>query len=496
MRVRKGESKIKTLFICLMITMLGLFSSNAEAVDVDFHGYFESNLILRDVDGFQYGFMDHVNAIQQRNTLKFDVDVGNIDYGLVRNIKFDKIHLTYRGAYDSIFDLREDAYDGITKVKKDRFLYAKDDIRFENGLREATVDLSYQGTAGKSFLRLGSQLVSWGEGPPLTILDVVNPSDNSFQMFFLNPDDLKIPLWMARYNHSLPDMGPVKLNIDLLYVPDVRPQQFGPLDSSMQAPYSNITLKSMAAFAVKETVNQDRKEFGAQVSSKIGPYLDLAAVYYEGINDAPAVVLEDWVGPAPKTANFTHPWTRTYGATFAYYVQPPVDIIVSGEFGMTEGKPVSLPGTAPDMTMGPGGILYAKTFRQKDVMSGMVGVSKAFWWKWFSDSMINVSLKYQQTRIQGWEPVFDRSSNSEVGHYINAALSWDWFHGSVAPLLYATYDTTGTWNARAQVQWKIDTHWYAFLQTMAFFGNKDAKSPFSSMINTVGETTFKIGYQW
>ncbi|MFH2047254.1 MAG: hypothetical protein ABIK92_19170, partial [Pseudomonadota bacterium] len=85
--------------LCFLVAlaMLGFFSPIAAAqMATSFHGYLESNIVLRDVNGAQYGFFDQTEAVQQRNTLKFDVDIDpDIDMGPFR---VEKVHLTFRGA--------------------------------------------------------------------------------------------------------------------------------------------------------------------------------------------------------------------------------------------------------------------------------------------------------------------------------------------------------------------------------------------------------------
>jgi len=124
------------------------------------------------------------------------------------DFKFDKAHLTFRGAYDTIFNMRYDEYKDIRKERLNRFTYGLYDIEYEADLREASVDFTYEGDYGAGFLRLGRQLVSWGETAGLTILDNINPADNSYQMFFLNPDDLQdTPVDGAVQLQHAPDDG-------------------------------------------------------------------------------------------------------------------------------------------------------------------------------------------------------------------------------------------------------------------------------------------------
>ncbi len=52
------------------IAMILLFCPvNGQCLDVSVHGRAESNLVLRDNDGFESGIFDHTKAVQWRNTL-------------------------------------------------------------------------------------------------------------------------------------------------------------------------------------------------------------------------------------------------------------------------------------------------------------------------------------------------------------------------------------------------------------------------------------------
>lgn len=494
-------NSVKWPVAAVMFVICCLQISIALAFYTEFHGYVESNVILRDTNGFQYGFFDKTDVVQQRNTLKFDLDVfPELTFGSEANtFGFEKVHFTYRGAYDSIFSLRDDAYGKIRNTGPSRFDLGKDDIKFENDLREASVDLTYTGAASKSFLRLGRQLVSWGEASGITIIDKINPPDNSYQMFFLNPDDLKIPLWMARYNHSISPSPNFGLNFDFLVVPDVRPQRFAPLDSSMAAPYA-FTFQSLKGLNVIEDVNTNQTQWGGRITANFGSYSSVALSYYEGINSGPAIELRNWVvNPAlrravPTTAAFTHPWIKTYGATFNSYI-PPADLVFKGEFGLTQDSPVNLPGSAPDVTVGSGGSILGKTYRLKNLGQGMLGVDKNVWMKWLSNVQVNLGVQWIHNHIYDWETVFDASSTKQDIDLVSFQANWTWWNGRINPLIFIIYDTQGTAMTNVQVKWTITKNWYTAVMAQAFWGDQNAKSSYAPLIGT-SELTYKIGFQW
>jgi hypothetical protein len=484
---------IKKLVVLILAVMLWFPLSSAHAVEVEFHGYFESNLILRDTDGFSNGFMDNVDAVQQRNTLKFDVDVYLRQQ--LGPISLDKVHLTYRGAYDSIFSLT-DRYDDVRKeYRPTKWDYGLNDIKTENDLREATFDLVYDGF-GYGFIRPGRQIVQWGQSSPLTVVNIVNPADNSFQMFFLNPDDLKIPTWMVRTNYSLPPMASVNLNFDLLWVWDTRPQQFAPLDVSKDAPYAFV-FEGLGPLPVAEEFARSRDEFGAEITADIGADASVSLMFYSGINDTPAMELGDLVflpGPpfiAPTRVFFTHPWTKTYGGEFNWYLSPPFDLVLKGEFAHTKDAPLGV--VVPTGMVDGRLIMYELT----DMNKWMLGIDKNVWMHWLSNSMVNLGFMYMGRHVDDWEDAWDDTGTiEEFNHVLGFNMNWYHLSGKINPMIFVMYDTEGCWMTRAQVKWVINKNWYAFIQQQSFYGDTDNKGQFASMIDVIGELTFKIGFQW
>ncbi len=538
---------ICTLLARGLTILLATASSLATPPDVqpityEFHGFLESNLIARDTSGFQNGFLNDVELVQQRNTLKFDVD-SHIRCR-VGDFSLDKAHLTFRGAYDTIFHLRYDEYKDIRKDSPSRFDYGLYDIEYEADLREATLDLTYDGQYGSGFFRIGRQIVSWGETSGLTITDNINPPDNSFQMFFLNPDDLKIPLWMARLNYDLPKLGFLRVNFDLVAVPDVRPQQWAPLYGNFDAPYVSIHpfrdffgppslfLKELGlgplveqGFTVpvlldwldadiRESVDTSQTEWGGRLMLGIGTSLTICGSYFEGISDTPGFEFGDFrplelfpgiALPAPAQVKLVHPWTRTYGGSFSWVVPPPLDIIVKGEFGRTENVPVFLPVSALDLRVGPSLPIEdwaIRGYTLKPVNMWMLGIDKDLWARWFSSSQINAGIQWIHKQICDWEEKLEESHLTKRNtDYFSLLLNWYWFHGNINPMIFALVDTQMVAMVQTSVHWNISKHWYAKASVQTFLGksgwtSNDIKSEFAPFVSTAGEATAKIGFQW
>lgn len=541
------QPRLRTLLagffpILAFMTVISATAPNTQALTYEFHGFFESNLIARDTTGFQYGFLENVELVQQRNTLKFDVDT-HIRYS-IGDFSLDKAHLTFRGAYDAIFKLRYEEYKNIRKETPSRFDYGLYDIEYEMDLREANLDFTYDGHYGSGFLRLGRQIVSWGETSGLTITDNINPPDNSFQMFFLNPDDLKIPLWMARLNYDVPKTGFLRVNFDLVAIPDVRPQQWAPLYGNFDAPYVSIHpfrdffgppslfLKELGLGAaveqgltvpvlldwldadIRESVDTSQTEWGGRVMFGIGTSLTICSSYFEGISDMPGFEFGDFrpfelfpgvMLPAPARVKLVHPWTRTYGGSFTWVVPPPLDLIVKGEFGRTENVPIFLPVSGLDLRVGPTLPIEEWAIRGytlKPVNMWMVGIDKDVWARWFASSQINVGVQWIHKQICDWEDKLEDSHITKRNtDYFSLLLNWYWLHGNINPMVFALVDTQLVAMVQTSVHWTISKHWYAKASVQSFFGKSDwksnaTKSEFAPFVSKAGEATVKIGFQW
>ncbi len=239
------------LFMAILVSAgICLDADYSYALRTSFHGRLQSNYVVRDTNGFQNKFMDSVTCSQWLTELKFDLTI-RPEKMTYANVSLEKIFLSYRGSYDAVFDVT-DKWDDVRDKSPGDFELGKDDLKVENDLREAFVDfVSEFGSQQSIVLRLGRQIVQWGEADGFNVVNIINPQDNSNKMFFDKPDDLAIPLWMARLDYSTGMIGPFNsIDLQLVAIPDIRPHQFAPLNASSTDPYSHNN--APYAFGFKE----------------------------------------------------------------------------------------------------------------------------------------------------------------------------------------------------------------------------------------------------
>jgi len=71
-------------------------------------------------------------------------------------------------------------------------------------LRECYLDWQL---TGKHSLRIGRQIVIWGESMTTRVGDVIHPDDTRFTFAFANLEDTRIPLWMVKGNSDFDSFG-------------------------------------------------------------------------------------------------------------------------------------------------------------------------------------------------------------------------------------------------------------------------------------------------
>jgi hypothetical protein len=63
---------------------------------------------------------------------------------------------------------------------------------------------------GPAFIRVGRQILAWGETDVFRLLDNINPLDDSFGGFFIALDERRLPIEMVRGSYRFGDFGPLQ----------------------------------------------------------------------------------------------------------------------------------------------------------------------------------------------------------------------------------------------------------------------------------------------
>lgn len=156
---------------------------------------------------------DHHGLAVWRSTLQLEADL--------RVTEWAELHSVIRLAYEPRYDVDKYANDGsqFGRWKLPRGEYNEPDSTSEI-FRE--VWLRADVAPGQS-LRIGRQIVNWGESLAFRVADVINPNDGRFSIFFLDPQETRIPQWMMRGYHDFPTL-PLSPAIEWVALPPLDPK--------------------------------------------------------------------------------------------------------------------------------------------------------------------------------------------------------------------------------------------------------------------------------
>jgi len=160
---------------------------------------------------------------------EFDHELGQLvsngfgPLALLNNLPFKirglKYHLVYRGEYDGVYDWGPSEFRtaqqfktlppnpataGVLDVGA-----ARDRLRSIASTRHRLFQAYVEGKVGDLFIRIGRQIVSWGETDGFRLLDNINPIDSSFGGFLIPLDERRVPLDMLRLQYDIGTYGPI-----------------------------------------------------------------------------------------------------------------------------------------------------------------------------------------------------------------------------------------------------------------------------------------------
>jgi len=203
-----------------------------DTTNLGLSGNIESQTLVR------HPQIDDLQLVQNRNTLRLRADWDWLDNGRLLDrvdlpfLKDWKTVLLYRGVYDSFYDIQpgdrqhgQERSDDLVGGRVSDFSNSRrEDLKFENDLREAYMDLRFARIP--LFLRLGRQQVVWGESDYFRLMDIWNPIDVRWHLQQEQSwDEIRVPLWLMKAVWEFGDVGPLQdLYTELVYNPgDYRP---------------------------------------------------------------------------------------------------------------------------------------------------------------------------------------------------------------------------------------------------------------------------------
>lgn len=231
-------------------------------------------------------------------------------------VKRLEYHATFRGEFDGLYDWGPREYSTATEFFKVRaannpisFVHtekdkpggqevvdvaeARDILRKHTTNRQRLFQLYANADFGRMFVRIGRQILSWGETDGFQLLDHINPLDSSFGGFLIPLDERRVPLDMVLGNLYLGDFGPISemylegfaaLSNEVGYIPGT------PAGSSWALPGLGAPSNATFVFAVAPPATLRNFRGGLQLKFNAFDATFSLAHYYT-VFDTPALQL-------------------------------------------------------------------------------------------------------------------------------------------------------------------------------------------------------------
>jgi len=185
-------------------------------------------------------------------------------------------------------------------------------------------------------LRLGKQIVSWGETGFERMVDNINPVDLRGNLNPAYPDfaEIKRGLWMARLFFTPMDQ-PMDLTYELLVIPDFEPNRQWPAGYHLNhpavaelLPFYDQQFRGMYRDAHQDDWN--KPEIGIRIRGFLAGF-DWTLSYFHHRNDDPIIkrnrglqVFQSMLGLFPLDGAYEYPWMETFGFT----LNKPIDVTI------------------------------------------------------------------------------------------------------------------------------------------------------------------------
>jgi hypothetical protein len=352
------------LGLLMLAACLYFTAGTAQAVelfdgDVVVHGKISEQLLMRAHDTRDWELYDY-NVFNARSTLKLET--------MYHAFKGPEYQVNFYGVWKQFYDAADHidgnyrrylewAAQGTDKAVNEERSYSS----FRDICRELYGELN-----GPMFqVRLGKQIVSWGETGFERMVDQINPIDQRGNLNPAYPDfaEIKQGLWMGRFFFTPPDQ-PMDLTYELLVIPDFQPTILNPVGYHNTHPRAFNSLKNPnemyeAYYRDAPDGSFSKPEWGGRIRGFLAGYDWTLSYFNHRVDDGvlgPDRALKQGIGPALGSTRFTrnadlrfmhlnnlyplsnvyrYPWQQDVGFTVNKPVDVRIPIIPGTDLAMT-----------------------------------------------------------------------------------------------------------------------------------------------------------------
>ncbi len=502
-----------TLKLLLLSVFILVFSSSRseariELLDGDLiiHGKISQQILMPTKDQKQrYGDPYNYDFFNFRTTLKLEA--------LWHAYKGDSVWISAYSVWKNFYDMAHDIDSGYNKtLRKYSGTRGKKELRSYDTFRDICRELYVQFDHNLVNLRLGKQIVAWGETDFERMADIVNPVDMRGMLNPAYPDfaEIKRGRWMARLFMTPPNM-PADMTFELLVIPDFVPTRLWPVGYHMFRPWAfnafrNANDQFLAHYRDAPT-HWNSPDIGFRVRGfTLG--FDWTLMYMHHRSPDPLVrtgkaIESVWpalTGIGRAKGVYTYEWMHTLGATFNRPVNVRIPLIPGTTLAMS-GNVLRFEGIW-QMSKKANQITPDNNVRitSYDRYAFVVGWDTRIFLPWITPKFRNKHLTSSTQVFMEWVP--SRSRNDAIfpwvtyrqkGHHWNTItqmFSYELWHGRIIPAVYAAYHTTqGSYYYAPALAFKPTFGWTFMVRYIDYEG-------FTDQINRMDSITFEITYEF
>jgi hypothetical protein len=520
---------------------------------------------------FRHPDVDKWSIIQQRNVvrvrLEYDWITDGQAFGTLAVPWIRRAHFValYRGVYDSVYDFqpgpRQEVFPYRGRAGRDGKLSdltqgAAHALRFESIFREAYSDIEFDQIP--LTLRLGRQMIVWGESDNLRMLDRANALDTTWHSGGLGMetwDELRIPYWTIKGSYSFGKVGPlVDTFLETYWVPGHwvpvksgfapgRPWGFPATNPFVGSPTGgNFKLLNDTVLGRKGDYDKDPGD-NSQVGVRVGAmtpqgltftfnYLYQRIAQDDGMNTtslrgrnqcgtawgvdchspfAQALYNTRLIGDGILPAEAYYPYVHTLGISASYadsnYTEGVFRMETIYEFGKPfadKRKPILI--LDDDGNLTPSGLLGVK---KSDAWQAFVGFDRPTWIRRLNRRttfFLTTQLFWQYipegtSRFQGQISPTDKVRNWEVVGTL--AASTVYWKGTLLPLAFIVVDPINHYSS--QFSWLVDYYVtprlivrlaQSYFFTPGFGGRVDETWGLGGLFRRRDESLVRVTYQF
>ncbi len=255
------KQRMGLIFLCVIgvAALAGWSEVRAE------YSYLDGDLVFHGKASFQM----NVRAHDKRSYELYDYNIHNFRGTFKLETKWDAIkdsnyNLTFYSVFKNYYDIAHEIDGGYNRYLKRMdggSSGAIEEVKSYETFTDICRELYAEVTNPWWQLRVGKQIVSWGESTFERMADVINPLDarGDLNPVLIDFDEAKQGLWMARFTLTPPDFWQ-DMFFEFLVVPDFQPTRNWPAGAHLTHPPSMNSLKN--ANELFESTYRDADDIG------------------------------------------------------------------------------------------------------------------------------------------------------------------------------------------------------------------------------------------